>query len=70
MIDSEDRFLRLPAVVEKTGRGRASIYRMMSEGSFPRQERIGARAVGWRLSAVARWMKAPGEYREVNPAAD
>jgi prophage regulatory protein len=69
MID-EDRFLRLPAVVEKTGRARASIYRMTNEGSFPKQERIGARAVGWRLSAITRWMNAPGDYRDDSAAAE
>lgn len=68
MNDTEDRFLRLDAVVEKTGRARASIYRMMNEGSFPKQEKIGSRAVGWRLSAVLQWMNAPAEYREERPA--
>ena len=69
MIEPNDKFLRLPAVIEKTGRGRASIYRMMNEGIFPRQERIGARAVGWRLSAITRWMDAPADYHEDGPAA-
>jgi prophage regulatory protein len=60
----DDKFIRIDGVVEKTGRSRASIYRMIAEGSFPRQERIGVRSVGWRLSAVLRWMEAPTEYRE------
>ncbi|MDH7639397.1 helix-turn-helix transcriptional regulator [Sphingomonas oryzagri] len=69
MVDRDDKFLRLPAVIEKTGCGRASIYRMINAGVFPRQERIGARAVGWRLSAIARWMEAPADYQEDRPAA-
>lgn len=64
MEGAEDRFLRLDAVVEKTGRARASIYRMMNEGRFPKQEKIGSRAVGWRLSAVILWMDAPSTYWE------
>lgn len=64
MEDVDEKFLRLDAVVEKTGRARASIYRMMNEGRFPRQEKIGSRAVGWRLSAVMLWMNAPSAYHE------
>lgn len=58
----EDRFLRIEHVVEKTGRSRASIYRMIAAGAFPRQERIGVRSVGWRMSAVLEWMDAPSEF--------
>jgi prophage regulatory protein len=68
MDDTEERFLRLDAVVKKTGRARASIYRMMSEGSFPKQEKIGLRAVGWRLSAVMHWMNAPDKFRQDMPS--
>lgn len=63
MDKSEDRFLRIGGVVEKTGRSRASIYRMVAAGSFPKQERIGTRSVGWRLSQVVDWMDAPSDYR-------
>jgi prophage regulatory protein len=62
MNDADDKFLRIKAVTEKTGRSRAAIYRMMAEGRFPRQERIGLRAVGWRLSAVLRWMETPSTF--------
>jgi len=64
MIEADDKFLRIKAVIEKTGRPKASIYRMIKDGTFPRQERIGRRAVGWRLSAIARWMAAPSTYQE------
>ncbi|BAI96632.1 MULTISPECIES: helix-turn-helix transcriptional regulator [Sphingobium] len=66
MVTLDDRFLRINGVVEKTGRSRAAIYRMIADGTFPRQERIGVRAVGWRMSAVAKWMEAPLEYRQDN----
>lgn len=59
-----DRFIRMDDVVEKTGRSRAAIYRMMAKGKFPRQVLIGDRAVGWRMSAVVKWMEAPMEYRQ------
>ena len=40
-----DKLLRLPAVMEMTGLGRSTIYRMMSEGHFPKPLRLGQRAV-------------------------
>jgi len=64
----DDRFIRIGGVVEKTGRSRAAIYRMIADGTFPRQQRIGVRAVGWRISAILRWMEAPLDYREVGKA--
>lgn len=62
MEDFDDQFLRISDVVRKTGRSRAAIYRMMNAGRFPRQVLIGARAVGWRLSAIQIWMSSPSTY--------
>ncbi|WHU04257.1 AlpA family phage regulatory protein [Sphingomonas sp. NIBR02145] len=66
MNDADDKFLRIKAVIDKTGRSRAAIYRMMAEGRFPLQERIGVRAVGWRLSAILRWMASPSEFGDAS----
>lgn len=63
----DDRFLRLDAVIAKTGCPRASIYRAMKNGTFPIQEQIGCRAVGWRLSKILRWMECPRDYKENGP---
>ncbi|GGC14011.1 hypothetical protein GCM10011494_36020 [Novosphingobium endophyticum] len=62
MNDYDDRFLRIGDVTKRTGRSRAAIYRMIAEGTFPRQVPIGTRAVGWRLSSVLKWMEAPRDY--------
>lgn len=59
MDKNEDRFLRMSVVVVKTVRPRASIYRMVAAGSFPKQEKIGLRSVGWRMSEIIVWMGAP-----------
>lgn len=69
MNDADDKFLRIKAVTDKTGRSRAAIYRMMAEGTFPRQERIGRRAVGWRLSAVLHWMSSPPNFDTTSQSA-
>lgn len=40
----------------KTALSRSSIYRKMSEGSFPKPVPIGERAVAWIDSDVEEWM--------------
>ncbi len=53
-----DRLLRRHEVEERTGLSRASIYRLMSEGEFPRQVRVSARGVRWKESDVTAWMQS------------
>lgn len=58
IIDAPDRILRLPAVLARTGLSRATLYRKISRGDFPRQIKIAERCSGWRESAVTRWLEA------------
>lgn len=56
---SERRFPHLltrPEVERITSLSRASIYRLMAEGAFPRPIRVGGRAVRWRASELADWL--------------
>jgi prophage regulatory protein len=46
------RILRLRSVIDRTGLSRSSIYLRISQGTFPRQVSLGARAVGWRESDI------------------
>lgn len=64
MTERDEQFLRLKAVIEKTGKPKASIYREIHLGKFPAPEKIGARAVAWRLSRILRWMQAPSAYQD------
>ena len=59
---SADRILRLNAVLDRTGLSRATLYRKIQGGTFPRQVRIATRCTGWRESAVNEWMKNPMFY--------
>ena len=52
------RLLRRSSVEEVTGLSKASIYRLMHEGSFPPPVRIGTRAVAWPQSAIVEWIEA------------
>jgi prophage regulatory protein len=47
--------LRLRKVLEVTGLGRSTVYRMMSERTFPAPVRLGKRAVAWRSGDVEQW---------------
>ena len=48
--------LRLPAVKERTGLSRSSIYLWIARGQFPAPISLGARAVGWVESEVDAWI--------------
>jgi prophage regulatory protein len=48
--------LRLPAVKARTGLSRSTIYHRISEGTFPKQISLGARAVGFLESEVEAWI--------------
>lgn len=52
-----EKILRLPAVKERTGLCRSSIYGYMATGDFPAQVKLGPRAVGWKESAVQAWIE-------------
>jgi len=61
--DAPDRFLRLDAVLDRTGLSRSTLYRKVEEGTFPAQVRIASRCVGWRESAINDWLRNPMFYR-------
>lgn len=48
--------LRRKTVEKLTGLSRSSIYAMMSEGTFPKQIKIGRRAVAWRQKDIENWI--------------
>jgi len=54
-IDSLAPFLRLGDVLEKTGLGRSTVYRMVAERTFPAPVKLAKRAVGWRQEDVRQW---------------
>jgi len=62
-----DRILRIEAVLERTGLRRSTMYRKISEGSFPRQIALSARCSGWRESAIEAWLRDPARYRASDP---
>ena len=50
------RLLRFPAVRERTGLSRSTIWRLEQRSAFPRHRRISANAVAWVEEEVMRWI--------------
>nr|WP_166939373.1 AlpA family phage regulatory protein [Sphingopyxis panaciterrae] len=51
-----ERFLRMQSVLDRTGLSRATLYRQIRDGNFPRQLQLTRRCVAWRESEVQSWM--------------
>lgn len=62
MPEPVDRILRLPAVLDRTGLSRSTLYRKIQNGTFPKQIAISTRCAGWRESAVNAWLRNPRCY--------
>jgi prophage regulatory protein len=60
--DAPDRILRLNTVLDRTGLSRATLYRKIQCGTFPRQIKLSTRCAGWRESAISEWMRNPMFY--------
>ena len=62
------RLLRLPAVLDRVGIGRTTLYSWIADARFPAQFRIGVRSVAWDERAVDAWIEE--RLSENNRAAD
>ena len=49
------RFMRLPMVMNWTGLGRSTIYRMIAANKFPAPVVLATRAVAWRVTDLECW---------------
>lgn len=50
------KILRLPVVMARTGLSRSSIYRKISQQTFPNQVYLGTRSVGFIESEIEIWL--------------
>jgi prophage regulatory protein len=50
--------LRCREVVRRTGLSRATIYRLMTQGEFPRQHQLSSGRVGWSEEEIERWLRS------------
>jgi len=52
------RFIRLPEVANRVGLKRSCIYKLISEGRFPKPIKLGARAAVWPEATIEAWITA------------
>lgn len=65
-LHSVEKILRRPAVEDRTGLSRSSIYESITAGTFPPPVKLSARAVGWRKSDIDAWIESRQLSREVD----
>jgi prophage regulatory protein len=58
-----ERIIRLKTVLWWTGLSRSTIYRKITEGTFPAQLKISANGTGWHESDIDRWIADPVGWR-------
>ncbi|WIW89409.1 AlpA family transcriptional regulator [Sphingobium sp. V4] len=68
-MQSDERILRIAEVLQRTGLSRATVYRKIAKGTFPKQLPLSDNASGWHASEVSRWIANPMAYRTVAEAS-
>ncbi|MNV92970.1 Prophage CP4-57 regulatory protein (AlpA) [compost metagenome] len=59
------RTIRLKEVIDCTGLGRSTIYKYITEGTFPKPVPLGDRCVAWVEREVHDWILARIEARDL-----
>lgn len=52
------KLIRLPKVIEKTGKSRTRIYEDIKSNAFPKQIKTGIRTVAWNEREIEGWIEA------------
>ncbi|MGB3865606.1 MAG: AlpA family transcriptional regulator [Xanthobacteraceae bacterium] len=65
-----DRIVRMNTVLARTGLSKSTIYRKITEGTFPPRIKISVHGAGWRESDINRWVANPVGWRAVNDNED
>ena len=58
IINHPERRIRLPEVKTLTGYSTSSIYAKMNNGSFPKAQKMGERAIAWRLEDIINFVNS------------
>jgi len=62
------KIIKLPKVQELTTLSRATIYRLISEGKFPKQIKLAERSSGWIAQEVTDYLKGCINVRNTDNA--
>lgn len=55
--DFPSKLIRLPKVIERTGKSRTRIYEDIKSNLFPRQIKTGIRTVAWIEKEIEEWIE-------------
>lgn len=55
-INTQNTFIKLPEVKRRTTLSTTEIYRRLEAGTFPKQIKLGAKAVAWLEHEVQAWI--------------
>lgn len=58
MNNSPTQIIRFPKISEITSLSRTTIWRLETEGNFPKRLQVGNRGVGWLLNEIEDWMQS------------
>jgi prophage regulatory protein len=53
----QHKLMRLPTVIAVTGLPKSTIYRKISENSFPKQYPLGPKTVAWLEHEIQKWIE-------------
>lgn len=56
LLAKRERILTIRIVTDMTGVSRSQIYKMIAEGTFPKQVKLTKQRVGWKRSEVYEWI--------------
>ena len=51
-----NKLIKLPTALQMTSLSRATIYRLIADGKFPKQIKLSTRACAWVEKDVANWI--------------
>ena len=57
--------IKLPKVREITSLSNATIYRLIKQGTFPKQIKLSKRTVVWNMDEMDNWLQEKMDIREV-----
>jgi len=58
MTQALQKLIKLPEVINLTGKSRSSIYAAMNQGTFPAPRKIGPRAIAWTTESIRIWQES------------
>lgn len=64
---SEARMLSLRSVMTRIGLSKATIYRLLKQGSFPQPVRMTERSVRWPVEEIDEWVASRPRGVDENP---